>query len=195
MAPQKSVSPFPGFSNPRYTPVPDELFDDLLPDLSGAELKVLLYIVRRTFGFKRQSDAVSIAQLCRGITTHAGKVLDRGTGLSNSTVSLAVKGLVEKGVLCAERRRDPLKGDIPTVYMLHMAADTVRDFRTPPPPTIGKAPLRGSRTQETGGQDTGLLSRRQRRRAAAQLQGPERYTTGRYPVCATCGIDPCECAG
>jgi hypothetical protein len=29
--------------------VPDQLFDELLVELSGAELKVLLYIIRRTF--------------------------------------------------------------------------------------------------------------------------------------------------
>jgi hypothetical protein len=44
---------FTGYASPNYTPVPDELFDEQLPDLSGAELKVLLYVIRRTFGFKR----------------------------------------------------------------------------------------------------------------------------------------------
>ena len=36
------------------------LFDELLPYLSEAELKVLLYIVRRTFGFKKEADAISV---------------------------------------------------------------------------------------------------------------------------------------
>ena len=44
--------PFRGFRSPSYTQVPDELFDELLVELSGGELKVLLYIIRRTFGFK-----------------------------------------------------------------------------------------------------------------------------------------------
>ena len=52
---------FPGFVFPTTTPVPDQLFDELLHRLSGAELKVLLYIVRRTFGFKKQSDDISLA--------------------------------------------------------------------------------------------------------------------------------------
>ncbi len=47
------IEPFQGFRSPTYTPVPDELFDDLMSTLSGAGLKVLLYIVRRTFGFKK----------------------------------------------------------------------------------------------------------------------------------------------
>jgi hypothetical protein len=52
---------FQGYSTPSYTMVPDELFDEHLPFLSGAELKVLLYIIRRTFGFKR----IAIASACR----------------------------------------------------------------------------------------------------------------------------------
>lgn len=54
---------FSGFVFPTTTPVPDQLFDELLPRLSGAELKVLMYIIRRTFGFKKQSDDISLAQL------------------------------------------------------------------------------------------------------------------------------------
>lgn len=69
------ASAFPGFRVPSYTMVPDELFDQLMPDLSGSALKVLLYIVRRTFGFKKQSDTISLTQLCCGITTRDGRAL------------------------------------------------------------------------------------------------------------------------
>ncbi len=60
---------FPGFQSPNYTMVPDELFDELMVELSGAELKVLLYIIRRTFGFKKDSDNISLSQLLNGIET------------------------------------------------------------------------------------------------------------------------------
>ena len=60
---------FQGFRSPNYTQVPDELFDELMSELSGAELKVLLYIIRRTFGFKKDSDNISLSQICNGITT------------------------------------------------------------------------------------------------------------------------------
>ena len=70
--------PFRGFSGPNYTPVPDELFDELMVELSGAELKVLLYIIRRTFGFKRDADMISLSQMLNGIRTPDGRVLDRG---------------------------------------------------------------------------------------------------------------------
>ena len=64
-----NTATFQGFSAPNYTQVPDELFDDLMTDLSGAELKVLLYIIRRTFGFKKTEDTISLSQMLNGITT------------------------------------------------------------------------------------------------------------------------------
>ncbi len=95
--------PFDGFASPNYTQVPDELFDTLMTQLSDCELRVLLYIVRRTFGFKRTSDTISLSQMVSGITTKDGQVLDSGTGLSKSTVARGLKSLREKGVIVATR--------------------------------------------------------------------------------------------
>ncbi len=96
--------PFRGFRSPIYTPVPDELFDELLVELSGAELKALLYIVRRTFGFKRDSDNISLSQMLQGIRTRDGRVLDRGVGLSKKTLLLALRSLEDRGIILTERR-------------------------------------------------------------------------------------------
>src|SRR3712207_3965748 len=114
---------FAGYSKPNYTIVPDELFDELLPKLSGAEIKVLLYIIRRTFGFKKNSDNISLNQICKGIATKDGRVLDQGTGLSQSTVLVALKGLVEKNILVATRRMSAEKGNEPTTYNLNLIRD------------------------------------------------------------------------
>jgi len=111
---------FKGFISPRYTQVPDELFDELMAYLSGAELKVLLYIIRRTFGFKKDSDNISLRQICTGIKTRDGDVLDKGTGLSLSTVQIALKGLLEKNCVLTARNRSQEKGDEPTTYSLNM---------------------------------------------------------------------------
>lgn len=90
---------FEGFSSPNTTPVPDEVFDVLAPRLSEAELRVLLYILRRTFGFKKRADAISLQQLVKGIRTRSGVVLDEGTGMSKRGVLLGLRGLVKKGVI------------------------------------------------------------------------------------------------
>ena len=71
---------FKGYASPNYTPVPDELFDEQLAELSGAELKVLLYVIRRTFGFKRESDNISLSQMLNGLREGVGGGLYGGVG-------------------------------------------------------------------------------------------------------------------
>jgi Bacteriophage replication protein O len=122
---------FRGYSKPNYTPVPDELFDEQLPDLSGAELKVLLYIIRRTFGFKKESDNISLNQLLHGITTKEDVVLDRGTGLSKKTLLDTIRNLIEKNLILSERRRSKEKGDEPTTYRLNIIGETTENTNTP----------------------------------------------------------------
>jgi hypothetical protein len=93
---------FEGFSDPNFTQVPNELFDELAPQLTEAELRVLLYIVRRTFGFGKKDDAISVNQMANGITASDGRVLDYGTGMSRSAVWRGAKGLVSKGILAVD---------------------------------------------------------------------------------------------
>jgi hypothetical protein len=111
---------FRGFTYPTTTPVPDLLFDHVMQELNEGELKVLLYIIRRTFGFKKQSDDISLAQMVEGIVTKEGKVLDRGTGLSKKTIMAALRSLKDKNLIEATRNRDEEKGNLPTSYRLKM---------------------------------------------------------------------------
>ncbi len=155
---------FEGFASPNFTQVPDELFDVLMPQLSDAELRVLLYIVRRTFGFKRDTDAISLSQMVSGITTRDGQVLDRGTGLSKATIARGLKGLREKGVILTGRNRSTTRGDQPTTYRLRFrnaSSETnqpdppVSHQRDTPPVSAVRQALSHQRdTQKTGKQNT-----------------------------------------
>jgi hypothetical protein len=122
MATNNNHPSFPGFQFPTTTPVPDEVFDVLMPQLSGAELKVLLYICRRTFGFKKESDNISLNQISTGITTRDGRVLDRGTGLCKAAVVSAVTSLAKKGIIIRKRRQSVENGCEPTTYTLNFAS-------------------------------------------------------------------------
>jgi hypothetical protein len=97
---------FPGFQFPNTTQIPNEVFDTLMPHLSGGELKVLLYVCRRTFGFRKDSDHISLTQISRGITTKAGRVLDHGTGLCKRHVINALKTLEKKNIITVTRTVD-----------------------------------------------------------------------------------------
>ena len=109
---------FEGFDEPNYTQVPDIVFDMLAPNLTEAELRVLLYIIRRTFGFKKMADTISQNQMASGIRTRDGRQLDLGTGMSKSAVWRGCKGLVEKGVLVVEQRQSEQGDSDVNVYAL-----------------------------------------------------------------------------
>jgi len=104
---------------PTTTPLPDEIYDEWVPLLGEAELKVLLYIVRRTLGFQKGTDAISLTQFARGIVTRDGRVLDRGCGItSRATLIRALTTLEEKGLIIARKGQSKAGGHAVTVYGL-----------------------------------------------------------------------------
>ena len=97
--PSPTSSLLEGFSCQGFTPIPLDLLDWIVPVVSEAELRVLLYIARRTYGFGKQSDKISLSQFCAGLTSRSGVALDLGTSLSRQGVLNAIKGLRVKGLL------------------------------------------------------------------------------------------------
>lgn len=96
---------FKGFSRPNTTPCPDELFDRFMFELTFAELKVLLYIIRRTYGFKKYSDTISLKQISQGIVRKSGVRLDNGAMIDRRTAMRAIKKLEEKGLIYINRTK------------------------------------------------------------------------------------------
>jgi len=75
---------------PNFLQVPNAVIDELLPDLTGAELKCYLVVIRKTKGWNKESDNISISQFMKA------------TGLSNSAVIKACESLVKYGLLVKE---------------------------------------------------------------------------------------------
>lgn len=67
--------------------LPNSVVDELLADLTGAELKCYLYVLRKTKGWNKEEDAISVSQFMKV------------TGLSNRKVIDACERLVELGLL------------------------------------------------------------------------------------------------
>lgn len=157
---------YDGFSNPNGTIVPDDVFDVLMPQLTDPELRVLLYIIRRTFGFKRAHDDISLKQMVEGIRTREGRVLDRGTGISKAGVARGLKGLQVKGVIIAAHNSSAERGNEPTTYALRFREDSIArrgDSLLVSPPTtplsqIGNPPLSQSETGACLTEGTRLVS-------------------------------------
>jgi len=94
------MNKFPGFPKEpaqNYWPYPKAL-NGWWHTLSGSEQKVLDYILRHTWGFKKSSDYISYSQFINGVEN-----CDRGCGIVGpATLSKALKGLVEKGFIKRE---------------------------------------------------------------------------------------------
>ncbi|MBA7493072.1 hypothetical protein ES702_03627 [subsurface metagenome] len=114
----KKIKKFKGIESPNYTQAPNVYLDELMANLTGSEFKVLMYITRRTFGFDKKSDNISLNQITNGIVKKDGTILDKGTGLSKSSVQGAIKGLVDKNIVIKEKRNSKEKGLEPTNYSL-----------------------------------------------------------------------------
>lgn len=68
--------------------------------LTGSEQKVLDYILRHTWGYKKTADFISYSQFIKGIVKKSGEILDLGCGVkSTKTLRKALRGLEEKGFI------------------------------------------------------------------------------------------------
>lgn len=88
---------------PNFTQVPNIFFDKLLHKLGYAEVKCLCYIFRRTYGFQKKSDSISLSQFEFGITNSKGFVLDSGTGLKRKNIVSALNSLSKMGIVKINR--------------------------------------------------------------------------------------------
>lgn len=84
-----------GFISPNYTQIPNDFFETYLPQLEKAELKIMLIIMRGTFGYHREEVTISIRDMARQ------------TGLSVASIMPAAEHLEELGLI--ERITDGAK--------------------------------------------------------------------------------------
>lgn len=76
------------------TPVPNRLFDLWLHRLSAPEVKVLLFVVRQTMGWKCQKTGKRKER-----DWIAGRQFQQKTGLSRKAISSAIASLSQQGLL------------------------------------------------------------------------------------------------
>ncbi len=76
-----------GFSSPNHTQTPNDLFDHLMREMTEAELKVVLAAIRKTLGYHRASDEISLTQF------------EKMTGLTRKGVIGGIQAALARGVL------------------------------------------------------------------------------------------------
>lgn len=130
---------FEGLDGVHGTLFPDVLLDRVMANLTGAEFKVLAYIVRRTIGLKREADTISLEQICNGVKGRDGAIVDGGTGLSKKTAIAALKGLQDKGVIVAHKRTSRERGNLPSAFALRFKERDEADSAPAPLPSLTPA--------------------------------------------------------
>ncbi len=83
-------------------PIPNVLFDQVMPQLGDTELRVLLVVLRQTLGWREGSDLGGWRFKRRDWITH--RQLVHKTGRGSEAVSGAVNSLVSAGLIVVEDR-------------------------------------------------------------------------------------------
>jgi phage replication O-like protein O len=134
------------FSKPNYTQTPNEFFDEVAKTLKEGELRVMLVIMRQTFGWgNKQWDRISISQLMEK------------TGMKRDAVVRSTKSLVEKKLVT--KHKEGKKGNEECWYSLVVEEPT--EFSNPiddsnnsyqsskkTPPSLFKRPTKETPTKE-----------------------------------------------
>lgn len=72
---------------PKHTQTPNELFDEWLPEMSNTELRVTLVVIRKTLGWHKPQDEISLTQF------------QKLTGLSRNGVISGIDAAIKRGTI------------------------------------------------------------------------------------------------
>lgn len=98
---------FPGFWHPDqnagFTKMPHELIDRLFK-MNEAELNIVLYVMRHTWGYQEfdEPKAITIDEFMKGRKRRDGTRMDGGTGLSDRGVKDGIALAIKHGYLICE---------------------------------------------------------------------------------------------
>ncbi len=116
--------PFPGFDDPtaNFSKLPHSLIEAFPSIETVSELKVLLYVLRHTWGFGEydgDGKRITLDEFANGRKRRDGSRLDGGTGLSYNAIRAGVRLAIKHGFLIREGDgRDAARGS--HVYRLRM---------------------------------------------------------------------------
>jgi phage replication O-like protein O len=83
-----------------YTAIANEIMDALISkDLSGQELRVTLFVIRKTYGFQKTEDAISLTQIMKAlnvIKVRASQIINKLQLMKILTVTQNINGIVKK---------------------------------------------------------------------------------------------------
>lgn len=105
-------------SAPNYTQTPNSCFDEMFKALKEGELRVVLVLIRQTFGWHKSADRISLGQIARK------------SGMEKSSVCKSLKTLIEKDLVTKKKFGDP--GKERCYYSLILEQNPEEDFDDEP---------------------------------------------------------------
>lgn len=118
-------TPARGYAKPNHTQTPNTFFDESLRQIKTlAELKIVLAVIRQTFGWQKDADAISVSQL------------QKMTGLTRESVTIGVQAAIEHGFIA----RRPFKNTFLYSLVIVGSSDQsdIPTSRAIRPKTVGK---------------------------------------------------------
>ena len=101
---------------PNSTQVPNIVLDIMGPLLLESEYRCLMYVIRRTYGFRKDADQISLEQFMHGLISKDGTmILDLGSGLTAPPIIAALKFLGRIGIV-DRKGGGPGRGNKPTYH-------------------------------------------------------------------------------
>jgi hypothetical protein len=133
---------FPGYSTVRRARIPLLVIDRLLAELSGAELKVLLYVLRHTFCLGIADQVMPMARLVENTGLSLRHTRLAVAGLSARGIIL---GLSARGIILVQHRQDPERGKVPSRFGVRVLGEPAPFSVVAPAPGV---PARAARAEE-----------------------------------------------
>lgn len=164
------------FESPNYTQVPNDFFD-MIADMSDAELRATLVVVRETFGYHRDAAKVGIAEI------------GNRAGLSYNGAVAGCEAAAERGTFKRTNPSTKTKAEWILAVQTPSASEGVLDEHPQPVREAPSASEGQVRLKKGKKKDSKQLLANAGERKANQI--PEvvlfRETTGRYPARLTFG--------
>lgn len=121
--------------------IPDQLLSSQLPNLSGSELKVLLFVARWTSQAEDQASQISLKEMTQGMTKNNGDVLSKGTGIRDKKNTFRILSQLEKKNMIHRKQVSHISGGtMPSQYSLFQEEGMVENT---PTLVVGSTPTQG----------------------------------------------------
>lgn len=112
---------------PNYCPIPNVILDEWIHRLGHAEFKILMFISRKTFGWHKIRDRISLSQI------------HKATGFTRSNITNAIRSLCKLGLLM--KMKMGKVGEEQTYYEIVINENSNNSYqsykKTPPSPATG----------------------------------------------------------